>query len=86
MSCGSTIGNSANTLDSAPASLPNLGWSWNIPFAWLSGIAPKWERRRQYSELHELNDWLLADIGVSRTAIGEVRRSSLYLIAWRDGR
>jgi uncharacterized protein YjiS (DUF1127 family) len=86
MSCGSAIGNSTNTLDSAPASFPNLGWSWNIPFAWLSGIAPRWQRRCRYSELHELNDWLLADIGVSRTAIDEVRRSSLYLIAWRDSR
>jgi uncharacterized protein YjiS (DUF1127 family) len=86
MSCGSPIGNSTNTLDVSSASFPNLGWSWNIPFAWLSGIALGWERRCQYSELHELDDWLLADIGVSRTAIEEVRRSSLYLIAWRDSR
>jgi hypothetical protein len=34
----------------------------------------------------QLDDRLLADIGVSRTAVEEVRRSHLYLIAWRDSR
>ena len=86
MSCGSPIGNSTNTLDISPASFPNLGWSWNIPFSWLSGIAQAWERRCQYGELLELDDRLLADIGLSRTAAQEVRRSPLYLLAWRDSR
>jgi uncharacterized protein YjiS (DUF1127 family) len=86
MSCGSTIGNSTNTLDPAPASFPNLKWSWNIPFGWLSGIALEWERRCQYGQLLALDDRLLADIGVSRTAIEEARRSPLYMTAWRDSR
>jgi uncharacterized protein YjiS (DUF1127 family) len=29
---------------------------------------------------------LLADIGLSRTGVEEVRRSHLYLTAWRDSR
>jgi uncharacterized protein YjiS (DUF1127 family) len=60
--------------------------SWKIPLAWLAGIALGWERRYRYRQLLELDDRLLADIGLSRTAVEEVRRSPLYLIAWRDSR
>jgi uncharacterized protein YjiS (DUF1127 family) len=84
MSCGSTTSNSTHTLGAASPSFPDLGWSWKIPFAWLAGIALAWDRRRQYRELLELNDHLLADIGVSRTSVEEVRRSSLYARASRD--
>jgi uncharacterized protein YjiS (DUF1127 family) len=52
---------------------------------WLAGIALGWERRYQY-RLLELDDRLLADFGVSRAAVEEVRTSHLYMIAWRDGR
>ncbi|WP_456632234.1 DUF1127 domain-containing protein [Bradyrhizobium sp. URHC0002] len=45
-----------------------------------------WERRCQYRQLLERDDRLLADMGLSRTAVEEVRRSPLYLIAWRDSR
>ena len=45
-----------------------------------------WERRCQYRQLLELDDRLLADMGLSRTTVEEVRRSPLYLIAWRDSR
>ena len=83
MPCGSTICNSAKTLD---ATSPALGWSWQIPIAWLAELALGWERRCQYKQLLELDDRLLADIGLSRTAVEEVRRSHLYLIAWRDSR
>ena len=86
MSCGSTICNSTKTLDAASPSLPDLRWSWKIPLAWLAGIALGWERRYQRRQLLELDDHLLADIGLSRTTIEEVRRSPLYLIAWRDSR
>ena len=86
MSCGSTPCNSTNTLDAASPSFPDLRWSWKIPLASLAGIALWWERRRQYRQLLELDDRLLADIGLSRTAAQEVRRSPLYLLAWRDSR
>ena len=83
MSCGSTTCNSATTLD---ASFPNLGWSWKIPLAWLTGIALWLDRRYEYRQLLELDDHLLADIGLSRADVEEVRRSHLYLAAWRDSR
>ena len=86
MSCGSTICNSTKTLDVTSPSLPDLRWSWKIPFAWLAGIARGCERRYQCRQLLELDDHLLADIGLSRTAVEEVRRSPLYMIAWRDSR
>ena len=86
MSCGSTTGNSGTALDATSPSFPNLGWSWKIPLAWLAGIARGWDRRYQYRQLLELDDRLLADIGLSRTAVEEVRRSHLYLMAWRDSR
>jgi hypothetical protein len=86
MSCGSTICNSTNSLDAASSSFSAFTWSWKIPLAWLAGIELGWERRYQYEQLLELDDRLLADIGVSRKAVEEVRRSYLYLIAWRDSR
>jgi len=86
MPCGSTIGNSTNTLGAASPSFPDVGRSWKIPLAWLEAIAQRWERRRQYGQLLELDDHLLADMGLSRTIIKEVRTSPLYLIAWRDSR
>jgi uncharacterized protein YjiS (DUF1127 family) len=86
MSCGSTTCNSTNTLDAASPSVPDLRWSWKIPLSWRAGIARGLERRHQYRQLLELDDRLLADIGISRTAVEEVRRSHLYLIAWRDSR
>ncbi|MDP3074899.1 MAG: DUF1127 domain-containing protein [Bradyrhizobium sp.] len=49
-------------------------------------MARAWERRSQYKQLLELDDRLLADMGISRTAVEEVRRSPLYLVAWRDSR
>ena len=86
MSCGSTTCIPTNTLDAASPSFPDLGWSWKIPLAWLDGLALRWERRRQYRQLLELDDRLLADMGLSRTIIKEVRTSPLYIIAWRDSR
>lgn len=84
MSCGSTA--STNTLDAASLSFRDLRWSWKIPLAWLVATILGWERRRQYKQLLELDDRLLADMGISRTTVEEVRRSPLYLIAWRDSR
>ena len=86
MSCGSTISNSTNSLEAASPLIPDLRWSWKIPLAWLAGIALGWERRYECRQLLQLDDRLLADIGLSRTAVEEARRSPLYLIAWRDSR
>ena len=93
MPCGSIIDNSINTLDKTSASFPAFSASfpafrrsWKIPFAWLVGMAVWWKRRDQYRQLLELDDRLLADIGVPRTDVGEVRRSPVYLDAWRDSR
>ncbi|MBA4033622.1 MAG: hypothetical protein C0480_03315 [Bradyrhizobium sp.] len=85
MSCGSTTGNSTYIFNAHAPSLPVPGW-WKIPLAWLAEIALGWERRYQYRQLLELDDRLLADVGLSRTAVEEVRRSPLYLTAWRDSR
>jgi hypothetical protein len=86
MSCGSTTCNSTNTLGAASPIFPDLGWSWKILFAWLAGIALGRGRRSQYRHLLELDDRLLADIGVSRMPAEEARKSQLYLIAWRDSK
>ena len=86
MPCGSTIDDSTHTLDAVSPSFPAFGWSWKVPLAWLAGIMLWWKRRAEYRELLELDDRLLADIGVSRTDVEEVRRSPLYLDAWRDSR
>jgi uncharacterized protein YjiS (DUF1127 family) len=86
MSCGSTTGNTTNTLGAVSPSFPDLGWSWKIPLAWLTGIVLRWDRRRQYRQLLELDDRLLADVGLSRATVEEVRRSHLYMIAWRNSR
>ena len=86
MSCGRTKYNSTNTVDPASSSSPTLRWSWKIPVAWLTRIAMGLKRRSQYRQLLELDDRLLADIGLSKTAAVEARRSHLYMIAWRDSR
>jgi uncharacterized protein YjiS (DUF1127 family) len=86
MPCGSTIDDSTRTLDAVSTSFPTIRWSWKIPLAWLDGIALWWRRRSQYRELLELDGRLLDDIGVSKTDVEEVRRSPLYLDAWRDSR
>ncbi|MGB8609160.1 DUF1127 domain-containing protein [Bradyrhizobium sp.] len=86
MSSGSTIRNPTNNLEAASASFPDLRWFWHSPLAWLIGVVLAWERRHQYRELLEFNDHLLADIGLSREDVEEVRRSPLYLLAWRDCR
>jgi uncharacterized protein YjiS (DUF1127 family) len=86
MPCGSTTCNSSKTLDAASLYFPDLGWFGKHPLAWLADIMLEWDRRSQYGQLLELDDWLLADMGLERTAVEKVRRSRLYLDAWRDSR
>jgi uncharacterized protein YjiS (DUF1127 family) len=86
MSCGSITCNSTNTPSAVSPDFPDIRWSWRIPQAWLSGIAMGLERRCQNRQLLELDDRLLADIGVSRSAVKEVHSSQPYMIAWRDSR
>ena len=81
MACGSTHCISINET-SAP-SVPDLGWSWRIgrswhfPLAWLARIALAGWRRRQHADLLDLDDRLLADIGISRQqAVEEGLKSS----------
>ncbi|WP_377827613.1 DUF1127 domain-containing protein [Bradyrhizobium lupini] len=77
MSCDSTTG-SIGTSSAAFVSSPSPAWFWKLTLALLDGIT----RRRQYDELLELDDRLLADIGLSRTIVGEARRC--YFSGWRD--
>jgi len=84
MSCSSIACGSTDTSKSALPAFPDLRWLWKFPLAWLVGIASGLKRRSQYNEFLELDDRLLADVGLSRTAVEEVRRSSLYLDAWRN--
>ncbi len=86
MSCGSTTCNSTSALEAALPSFPDLRWSWKPPLGWLVGMILWWDRRYQYRQLLELDDRLLADIGISRTAVEEMRESSLYARAWHDSR
>jgi uncharacterized protein YjiS (DUF1127 family) len=85
MSCGSTTCNSTNILDAASPSFPALRWSWKTPLAWLAGTAGL-VRHRRHKQLLELDDRLLDDMGIPRKPVEEVRRSHLYMLAWRDSR
>lgn len=85
MSCGSTA-NSTNTLGAASRSFPDFGWSWKIPLTWLTGLVMWWEQRRQHQQLLDLDDRMLADIGISRTTVEKLRGSQLHMTDWRDGR
>jgi uncharacterized protein YjiS (DUF1127 family) len=66
MSCGNANCTSANDIETALSSFPDLGWSWKIPLSWLARMALACEQRHQRRQLLELNDQLLADIGISR--------------------
>jgi len=66
MSCDSTTCTSTNRPPTTLPSLPDLGRSREVLVAWLDRIALGLERRHQRQQLLELDDHLLADIGVSR--------------------
>ena len=83
MSCGSTTCTSTNYPETA-ATFPAPRRSRKIPLAWLNRIALAWALRRRRRQLLELNDHLLADIGVSREqAADEAFKSSWARILMR---
>jgi uncharacterized protein YjiS (DUF1127 family) len=88
MSCGSTNCPSINYIETAPPSFPSLKWSWQNPPAWLVRTALECERRHQRGQLLELDDRLLADIGISRQqAVEEALKSSwTYVMIWHGWR
>ena len=85
MSCGSTNCTSTNYSETARPPFPSLKWSWKNPPAWLVRTALECERRHQRTQLLELDDRLLADIGISRQqAVEEALKSSwTHVIVWR---
>ena len=85
MSCGSANCASANDIQAALSSFPDRGRFWQIPFSWLAGIALRYERRRQYTQLLELDDRLLADIGLSRPDADEaaLKSSCIGALMWQ---
>ena len=92
MTCGSTTYVPTHHIETATPSRQGPGWSWQIPLSWLAKIASKiaskialgLERRHQRRELVELDDRLLADIGISREqAVEEALKSSwAHLLMW----
>jgi uncharacterized protein YjiS (DUF1127 family) len=84
MSCGNATCTSINYRKPVSAPLPDLGWSWRLPLAWLIKIARTCERWSQRRELLELDDRLLADIGLSRHQVAEdaLKASRMRLTLW----
>jgi hypothetical protein len=85
MSCSSTTCTLASY--DLPASKPLFGLEWLRPslLAWLTGLSGVCDQRYQRRQLLELDDRLLADIGVSRDrAIEEACKSGwIRLTMWR---
>jgi uncharacterized protein YjiS (DUF1127 family) len=84
MSCGNGTCTSIHYRTPVSASLPHLRWSWQLPLEWLTKTAQYCERRSQRRELLELNDQLLADIGLSRHQVAEdaLKDSRTRLTMW----
>ena len=85
MSRGSASRASANDIQAASSSFPDRRRRRQIPLSWLAGIASWSEPRHQYQQLLELDDRLLADIGLSRQdAVEEALKSSLTkVLMWQ---
>ncbi|WP_259265517.1 MULTISPECIES: DUF1127 domain-containing protein [Bradyrhizobium] len=72
MSCDSTTASSGISR-AAFGPAPNLAWVWRLPLTLLNAIT----RRREYNELLELDDRLLADVGLSRPIVAAARKSPI---------
>jgi uncharacterized protein YjiS (DUF1127 family) len=83
MPCGNANCSSANYIETALPSFPDRRWSRRVPLSWLARIAFECERRHQRRQLLELDDRLLADIGISRQqAVEEALKSSWTHLMW----
>jgi uncharacterized protein YjiS (DUF1127 family) len=87
MSCGSTACTSTY-IETASSPFSGIGWLWGILFAWLTAMAQFFERRSRYRELLELDDHLLADIGLSRHQVADdaLKNSRTLLTIWHVNR
>jgi len=75
MSCGSATCSSSKSDRSSTEPLLGLAWTVPSPFSVLQEIGFRHERWRQRQRLLELDDRLLADIGLSRReAVAEARK------------
>jgi uncharacterized protein YjiS (DUF1127 family) len=85
MSCGSTI--CTSTIYDLPASPPFAGFErfWPNLLAWLTRTSSTCDQHYQRRQLLELDDRLLADIGVARDrAVEEACKSGwIRLTMWR---
>ena len=80
MSCGSQTRASANNTQTALSSLADRQRRRQIPLSRMAGVASRSEQTRQHGQLIDLDDRLLADIGLSRRhAVEEALKS-----AWID--
>ena len=79
MSCGGTT--CTSTPYDLPVSKPFSGfeWFWRIPLALLASIKRSCERSHQRQQLLDLDDHLLADIGVTRDQALEEARKSFWI-------
>jgi uncharacterized protein YjiS (DUF1127 family) len=83
MSCGSTNYTSATPVETVAPAFADLGWCWQISFAWLCRMALRCDQQRQRRELFDLDDRLLADIGLSRRqAVEESLKSFWAYSTW----
>jgi uncharacterized protein YjiS (DUF1127 family) len=89
MPCGSTTYIPTHHIEIASPSRRHPGWFWQIPLSGFAKIASRivmgLERRHERRELVELDDRLLADIGIAREqAIEEALKSSwTHLLMWQ---
>jgi uncharacterized protein YjiS (DUF1127 family) len=78
MSCANAICASTHQEESTPASIPSLWWPWRFPLRLLAAKAGCFERRCERREILELDDRLLADIGLTRQDVSDGAVTSCY--------
>jgi uncharacterized protein YjiS (DUF1127 family) len=88
MSCGSTGGTSTTHIETASSWFSHACWLWRTSVVFLTQIAQFFERRSRRRELLELNDHLLADIGLSKHQVADdaLDKSRTLLTTWHAHR